>query len=307
MTNYDNLRSCGKFPVNKEQEAKNGMEYTTVQKTAEKWGVTVAFVYIAAKAGRISGAEQIDGRWYIPEDAENPAKKTMDPKFGYISSVEAAEKWGITCKAVNCAAKEGRIPGAELIGGRWHIPKDVEAPLNRRTARLPGHSSPSKMAQKWGVSQMVVFSALREGRIPGAQQIDGRWHIPEDAENPSKTVKVKAGYISSAEAAKKWGISQKSVGVAAKGGRIPGAEFINGIWHIPENVVAPLNERTDRLPGHVSVSKIAEKWGVSQRSVHKAVKDGYISGAKQIDGIWHIPENAVCPIVPHKNQRKLHK
>ena len=58
---------------------------------------------------------------------------------------------------------------------------------------------------------------------------------------------------------------------------------------------------------YLSVAKIAEKWGVSQRSVHKAAKDGYISGAKQIDGIWHIPENAVCPIVPHKNQRKLHK
>lgn len=158
------------------------MEYTTAQKTAKKWGVSVTAVYCAAREGRIPGAEFINGTWRVPEDAENPTKKIMPPKSGYISTVEAAEKWGIGQDSVCDAAKEGRIPGAELIGGRWHIPKDVEAPINRRTARLPGYTSVSKTAEKWGVSKSHVARAVREGRIPGAELIDGRWHIPEGAQ-----------------------------------------------------------------------------------------------------------------------------
>jgi len=158
------------------------MEFTTAQKTAKKWGVSVNSVYKAARAGRIAGAEFINGIWYIPEDAENPMKKLIDPKPGYISTQEAAEKWGIRSDSVCDAAKEGRIPGAELVGGRWHIPKDAKEPINKRTARLPGYISVSKAAEKWGVSKSNVNRALKEGRILGAELIDGRWHIPEGAQ-----------------------------------------------------------------------------------------------------------------------------
>ena len=158
------------------------MEYTTAKKTAEKWGVSVTAVYRDARAGRIPGAELINGTWRIPEDAENPTNKLIAPKTGYISTQEAAEKWGIRADSVCDAAKEGRIPGAELVGGRWHIPKDAKEPINKRTARLPGYTSVSKTAEKWGISQNTLLCALREGRIPDAEFIDGRWHIPEGAQ-----------------------------------------------------------------------------------------------------------------------------
>jgi predicted site-specific integrase-resolvase len=50
------------------------MEYVSVGKIAEKWGVTTITVYNAAKTGRIPGAEFIDGKWHIPEDAVQPTK-----------------------------------------------------------------------------------------------------------------------------------------------------------------------------------------------------------------------------------------
>ena len=293
------------------------MEYTTVKETAEKWGVTVAFVYIAAKAGRISGAQQIDGKWCIPVDAENPSKRAITPEVGYISLEEAAEKWGVKESNVRTAAKAGRIPGAEIIGGRWHIPEDAEnpsksvpaskpvyipksagKPTKKTTESKPGYISTAEASEKWGLTQGSVSYAAKGGRIPGAELIDGKWYIPEDAKNPSKRTTVpKLGYISTEEAAEKWSIFQTSVSYAAREGRIPGAKFIDGRWYIPENVEAPLNEKTSRLPRYVSVAKAAEMWDVSQRAVYKAAKDGDISGAKQIDGKWHIPEHAVCPIV----------
>lgn len=287
-----------------------GMEYTTVQKTAEKWGVTVAFVYIAAKDGRISGAKQIDGRWYIPVDAENPAKrKPMDPKKGYISAAEAAKKWNVTVSFVYIAAKDGRISGAKQIEGKWYIPENaaISAKVKPKKGK-DGYMSAAEAAKKWDVTPAFVYIAAKAGRIAAAKQIDGRWYIPQDAENPAKKpARSKPGYISSSEAAEKWGITQSSVGAAAKAGRIPDAVFIDGAWHIPENVDTPLNERTARLQGHISVAKAAEKWGVSQRAVHKAAKDGDISDAQKIDGKWHIPENAVCPIRCKKEKNGYRK
>lgn len=157
------------------------MEYTTVLKIAEKWSVTTACVYYAVKKGRISGAVLIDGRWHIPVDAKNLTKK-VDPKTGYISAKEAADKWGITKVAVYTAAKEGRIPGAKFANGRWHIPKDVKAPVNRRAERLPGYISAANAASKWGVTDTCVYQAAKAGRVPGAKFIDGKWHIPEEAQ-----------------------------------------------------------------------------------------------------------------------------
>lgn len=91
-------------------------------------------MYYAVKKGRISGAVLIDGRWHIPVDAKNLTKK-VDPKTGYISAKEAADKWGITKVAVYTAAKEGRIPGAKFIDGKWHIPEEAQGTVDGRRKR----------------------------------------------------------------------------------------------------------------------------------------------------------------------------
>ena len=44
----------------------------------------------------------------------------------------------------------------------------------------------SEIAKKWDITEAHVSRLCREGRIPGAEFIDGKWHIPEDAVRPTK-------------------------------------------------------------------------------------------------------------------------
>ncbi len=162
----------------------NGMKRTNITELARKWGVSRRFIHDALKEGRIPGAEFINGRWYIPEDAENPIKRLVTPNDGYISAKDAAEKWGVAKAPVCKAAKDGRIPGAKFIGGRWHIPKDMDNPLKIVMDTKTGYISTKEAAAKWGIGQTVVCNAVKAGRIPGAEFVGNRWHIPEDIECP---------------------------------------------------------------------------------------------------------------------------
>lgn len=60
----------------------------------------------------------------------------------YISVADAAALWGISGRMINYYCAEGRIPGAQKIGGTWIIPKDVPKPAYRRekTSRENGSS-----------------------------------------------------------------------------------------------------------------------------------------------------------------------
>lgn len=161
------------------------MERTNITALAKKWGVSRRFVYNAAEEGRIPGAEFIDGKWYIPAEAEKPIKRLVTTKTDYFSATEAAEKWGVAKESVCRAAKAGRIPGAELVGGRWHIPEDLENPMKIVIEPQPDYISTEEAAEKWGIAQTAVCDAAKADRIPGAVFIGGRWHIPEDAVCPT--------------------------------------------------------------------------------------------------------------------------
>jgi hypothetical protein len=50
----------------------------------------------------------------------------------YISSKEAAEKWGITKRRVQVLCVGDRIAGAKKIGTQWVIPYDAEKPADAR-------------------------------------------------------------------------------------------------------------------------------------------------------------------------------
>ena len=47
--------------------------------------------------------------------------------------------------------------------------------------------SVKEIAEKWGVSAMLVRRLCRQDRIPGAVYRDGVWRIPEDAIRVSRT------------------------------------------------------------------------------------------------------------------------
>lgn len=50
----------------------------------------------------------------------------------YLSTFEAAEKWGISHRRVNVLCNEGRITGAQRAGSRWIIPGNAEKPSDAR-------------------------------------------------------------------------------------------------------------------------------------------------------------------------------
>jgi len=50
----------------------------------------------------------------------------------YLSVRQTAEKCGVSTKRIQFICKQGRIPGAFIIGNSWAIPADAEKPKDQR-------------------------------------------------------------------------------------------------------------------------------------------------------------------------------
>jgi len=55
--------------------------------------------------------------------------------MNFLSAAEVAVNWGISKRRVTILCKEGRIPGAEIVGNMWLIPKDAKKPVDPRKER----------------------------------------------------------------------------------------------------------------------------------------------------------------------------
>lgn len=49
------------------------MDYISIAKAAEKWGISRRRVQVLCAQGRIQGLERLGKTWAIPKDAEKPA------------------------------------------------------------------------------------------------------------------------------------------------------------------------------------------------------------------------------------------
>lgn len=47
--------------------------------------------------------------------------------------------------------------------------------------------------------------------------------------------------------------------------------------------------------GYLSVSQVAEKWGISQRRIRKLCEEGRISGAFKMGAYWSVPDDVDKP------------
>lgn len=50
----------------------------------------------------------------------------------FVSIKNVSEKWGICPRRIQTLCKEGRIPGATLVGHSWIIPDNAEKPTDAR-------------------------------------------------------------------------------------------------------------------------------------------------------------------------------
>ena len=51
---------------------------------------------------------------------------------GYMTTKEAAEKWGLSKRAVTQYCTFGKLPEAERAGRVWLIPEDAQKPVDTR-------------------------------------------------------------------------------------------------------------------------------------------------------------------------------
>ncbi|MDO4487400.1 DNA-binding protein [Hornefia butyriciproducens] len=62
----------------------------------------------------------------------------------YITTHEAAEKWGITRRRVSKLCQEGRIQGAVLMGKTWILPARAEKPEDHRLREIRNQTTQSE-------------------------------------------------------------------------------------------------------------------------------------------------------------------
>lgn len=58
--------------------------------------------------------------------------------MNYITTKEAAEKWGISDRRILQYCNAGRIPGAVKKGNLWLIPADASKPKDGRYRNIKG-------------------------------------------------------------------------------------------------------------------------------------------------------------------------
>ena len=67
-------------------------------------------------------------------------------EFGWITTQQAAEKWGVTIRRVQALCKNGQIDGVMRVGSSWLIPKDLPKPTDgrERNGRKPSSKKQGK-------------------------------------------------------------------------------------------------------------------------------------------------------------------
>ncbi len=102
----------------------------------------------------------------------------------YLSASEMGKRWNLSRRRVSVLCSEGRIPGAQKIGGNWMIPSDAEQPRDARFGRSPGPKdpppsrnrqesltipSPEQMAQELMVQDLFTLGYFQDWVLVGGK------------------------------------------------------------------------------------------------------------------------------------------
>lgn len=79
----------------------------------------------------------------------------------YISAKEAANLWGISQRRVAALCSNDRIPGSEMIGNMWLIPKTAEKPDDGRSSRYENETK-LKPFLKWAGGKGQLLEEIRK-------------------------------------------------------------------------------------------------------------------------------------------------
>lgn len=89
------------------------------------------------------------------------------PEVQYITTKEAAKKWGITQRRVLALCEEDRIPGLARLGNMWIIPSHAPKPADGRSLRYTsGHTAEIHPFVKWAGGKGGALPELRKAYPP---------------------------------------------------------------------------------------------------------------------------------------------
>lgn len=87
----------------------------------------------------------------------------------YISTQEAAEKWGVSLRQVQRLLREERITGARKYGVSWMIPADAQKPDDpRKASALAGRAGAGELPHADAAEGLFPLLHLHGGDIAGA-------------------------------------------------------------------------------------------------------------------------------------------
>ena len=96
---------------------------------------------------------------------EQGTKYTEGERMLYITAEEAARRWGVTTRLVQRYCKQGRIAGAEKLGGSWRIPEGTVKPDDPR--RGDRTSMPQVPSRRPTSSFQHLMSLMSTAYAPG--------------------------------------------------------------------------------------------------------------------------------------------
>ncbi len=73
---------------------------------------------------------------------------------GFLTLVEAGEKWEVSPRILNTYCLQGRIKGAERAGRLWLIPEDAEKPVDMRVKSGVYKKWRQKYSKKYRIASM---------------------------------------------------------------------------------------------------------------------------------------------------------
>jgi len=77
-----------------------------------------------------------------------------------MSAKDAATKWNISQRRVISFCSDGRIPGAQLVGNSWVIPRKSKKPEDARTKTIKDKTTEAKPFLKWAGGKGQLLSEI---------------------------------------------------------------------------------------------------------------------------------------------------
>lgn len=104
---------------------------------------------------------------------------------------------------------------------------------------------------------------------------------------------IPAGYISLDDAAKRLGLSMKTVSKKIKNGEIPDGRKHGNLWIVSETSIKALLEETLNLTDYLNLSEFSNIFGVNPENVRKRILDNRLPHFIKVANVWYIHRNDV--------------